>query len=96
MTKKQHDLFVVLLARSESFAVCSSLITAVRNIFIKTNKQMDGISVFISNCKKNCDFLKWGAFTLALSVEDAPVILNEMACRVLATHWVIYMSMNFA
>ena len=43
---------------SESFEVCLSLITVVRNMFIKTKIQLDGISVNISCCKKRCDFLK--------------------------------------
>ena len=46
-------VFVIMLlrnrkeesAQSESFEACSSLITAVRNIFTQTKIQMDGVSV---------------------------------------------------
>ena len=45
--------------------------TAVRNIFIHTKIQTDGISLWnISYCKKNVTLWNEGTFTLASAVED--------------------------
>ena len=56
--------------------MCSSLITAVRNIFIQTKIQIVGISVDISYCNKNTTFRNEGTLTLASTVEEVPVIFK--------------------
>ena len=62
---------------SESSETCSSLIIAVRNIFIETKKQMDGVSVeFFHIVAKNVIFWNEGTFTLASSVQDVPIIFK--------------------
>ena len=58
----------------ESFEVCSSLITAVRNIFIQTKIQMDCIFVEYHIVRKTVTFGNEGTFTLASSGKDVHVI----------------------
>ena len=74
----------------------TALITAVRNIFIQTqNTNGWHLCGMFHIVRKNVTFWNEGTFTLSSSVEDIPVILNEMTCRVSARHWLIYISMNF-
>ena len=89
-------VFVIMLLRnrkeesgwSESFEVCSCLITAVRNIFIHTKIQMDDL--FLEQCilYEKCDFLKWEYIYSPISAPCSPTATLFLSLLLLLTMYV--------